>query len=91
MQHEAIEAAAAAASAASVTAAASKATYAGSLALLGGWLISSQAAALLGLMIAATGLAVQWYYRHKEFRMRQREHAAQMRREGIDVADPGEA
>lgn len=74
MNSEAVEVAAAA----SVAGAASKVTYSGSAAALGGWLVSSEAGVVLGLLIAAAGLAVQWYYRHREFRLKQAEHAARM-------------
>ena len=90
VNQDAIAAATAAASAASAAAKASTATFAGSLALLGGWLVSSQAAALLGLLVGVAGLAVQWWYRDREYRMRRREHAAHMRREGVPMTDPGQ-
>ena len=93
MNQDAIEHAAAAASAASAAAKASTggiATYVGSLSLIGSWLVSSQAGVLVGLLVGITGLAVQWYYRAREFRLRKREHVAAMRQAGIDVPDPGE-
>jgi hypothetical protein len=88
MNQESVDVAAAAAAAASATAKASAATYGGSLTLIGGWLVSSQATALLGLLIAIAGLAVQWTYRHREFKLRQRESAAVLRREGINAPNP---
>ena len=82
MSQEAIQAAEAAASAASVATAAAKVTYAGSITLIGGWLVSSQAAAFFGLVLGVLGLAVQWWYRHHEYKMRLREHEANMRKAG---------
>ncbi len=61
-----------------VAAAASKATYGGSAAAVGGWFLSNEFAVLAGLVIGLVGLGVQWYYRHKEYKLREREHFARM-------------
>lgn len=42
-----------------------KATYSGSVAMIGGWWLSSEFAVLVGMIVGVTGLIVQWYYRHK--------------------------
>ena len=85
MNQDAIDAATAAASAAK-TSGATWATFAGSLSMIGGWVLSSQAAVLIGMLIGLAG----WYYRHREYLMRKREHAALMRREGINVEEAGQ-
>lgn len=74
------EAAATAASAASAGwSKASVATYTGSLSLIGGWLLSSQAAVLVGMVVGVVGL----YFRWKEHQMRKLEHAAKMAQAGF--------
>lgn len=79
MSQQAVEVAAAA----SAAAVASKFTYSGSLAALGGWLVSSEAAVVVGVLVGVLGLAVQWYYRHREFKLRLREHDARMAAQGF--------
>jgi len=71
---DAIDATAAGAAAA----AASKATYGGSAAAVGGWFLSNEFAVLAGLVIGVVGLVVQWWYRHKEYKLREKEHYARM-------------
>ena len=45
---------------------------------VGGWFLSNELAVLAGLVIGLVGLGVQWYYRHKEYKLREREHHARM-------------
>lgn len=62
--------AATSAAAASATSIASKFTFGGSFAVVWGWLVSSEAAVLGGLLIGFAGFLVQWYYRHKEYALK---------------------
>lgn len=50
---------------ATLAATGSKATYTGAGMTIGGWFLSSEFAAVLGIFIGLAGLAVNWYYRHK--------------------------
>lgn len=65
---------------------ANKATYGGSAAAFYGGMTANEIAAYGGLIIAVIGLAVQWYYKRKESRMRSEEHGARMElyRQGVD-------
>lgn len=74
MSQDAIEAAAAGAAAS----AASKVSLGASATAVGGWFLSNEFAVLAGLVIGVIGLGVQWYYRHKEYKLREREHMARM-------------
>lgn len=56
----------------------SKATYTGAGASILGWLMSSQAGILFGILIGVGGFLVNWYYRHKEDKRRQEEHDRRM-------------
>ena len=56
----------------------SKATYTGAGASVLGWLMSSQAGILVGIIIGVGGFLVNWYYRHKEDKRRQEEHDRRM-------------
>ena len=67
----------------------SKSTYAGASVTVTGWLLSSEFAVLVGMLLGFAGFAVNWYYRHKltntEIRLREaqevrarEEHAAKM-------------
>ena len=69
-----IEAAAAGAAAS----AASKVSLGASATAVGGWFLSNEFAVLAGLIIGLVGLGVQWFYRHKEYKLREREHFARM-------------
>lgn len=48
-----------------IASAASKSTYAGAVSVLAGWLTSSEAAVLIGIVIGVSGLLVNWYYKAK--------------------------
>lgn len=64
---------------ASLAAAGSKATYAGSGMTLGGWLVSSEFAVLVGIVIGVAGFLVNWYYRREQDMRERTEHEARMR------------
>ncbi len=51
----------------------------GGILAFGGWTANDIAMAI-GAVVAVVGLAVQWYYRHREFKLREREHHARMAR-----------
>lgn len=66
------------ASAASASAKAAVITYSGAgLAFGGGW-TANDMAMVVGAAVAVLGLLVQWYYRHKEYKLRERESNARM-------------
>ena len=62
-----------------IASAASKATYTGAGMTISGWLMSSEFAVLMGVLIGVAGFAVNWYYKHKEDRRQQAEHDRRMR------------
>lgn len=68
MKDQAMEIAAAGAAASAAT----KATYGSSAAIVGGWFLSSEFAVLMGIVIGVAGFVVNWYYRHKEYRLKER-------------------
>lgn len=57
---------------------ASKATYTGAATMGLGWLVSSEAAVLMGMIIGIAGFLVNWYFKTKQDRRAEREHAARM-------------
>ena len=57
----------------------SKATYTGASASVLSWMVSSEFGVLFGLFLGAAGLAINWYYRHKEDKRQQAEHDRRMR------------
>jgi len=59
------------------SAAASKSTYMGVLSMFFGWLVSSNAAIVVGMLVGVAGLLVNWYYKREDFKLR----AAAERRE----------
>ena len=74
---------------AALAAVGSKSTYAGASVTVTGWLLSSEFAVLVGMLLGLAGFIVNWYYRHRatltEIRLleaqdaREREeHAAKM-------------
>jgi hypothetical protein len=75
-----------AATAGAVATAASKVTYGGSAAAVGGWFLSNEFAVLAGLVIGLAGFAVNWYYRHREFKLREREHNKRMAEQDDHIA-----
>lgn len=56
----------------------SKATYTGAGASIVGWLTSSQAGIMFGILLGVGGFLVNWYYRHKEDKRQQAEHDRRM-------------
>jgi hypothetical protein len=63
---------------AAIAAAGSKATYTGAGASILGWMMSSQAGILFGIVLGVGGFAINWYYRHKENKRQQAEHDKRM-------------
>lgn len=59
---------------ASISAIASKATYGGASTSVVSWFLSSEFGMVMGILIGLTGLAVNWYYKHKEDKRREAEH-----------------
>jgi hypothetical protein len=64
---------------AGIAAAASKSTYTGSGLMITGWLFSSEAAILVGMVVGVLGLAVNVYFRVKQDRREEREHKKRMK------------
>jgi hypothetical protein len=64
---------------AGIAAAASKSTYTGSGLMITGWLFSSEAAILVGMIVGVLGLAVNIYFRVKQDRREEREHKKRMK------------
>lgn len=63
-----------------IASAASKAMYAGSGgSVIGGFLMSSEVVAFCGLILAAAGFLVNWYYKRKADRREQEAHERRMR------------
>lgn len=67
---------------AAIAASASKTTYAGAGMSITGWLLSNEFAILFGLILGLAGFIVNWYYKHKDDRRKEREHAARMSERG---------
>ena len=59
----------------------SHSTYAGAGITGFGWLLSNEFVALVGLILAVGGFAINWYYRARRDRREQQEHEARMRGE----------
>jgi hypothetical protein len=64
---------------AGIAAAASKSTYTGSGLMITGWLFSSEAAILVGMIVGVLGLAVNIYFRIKQDRREEKEHKERMK------------
>lgn len=63
---------------ATMAAAGSKATYTGAGTSVMGWVLSSEFGVLFGVFLGVGGLAINWYYKHKEDRRQQQEHDRRM-------------
>ena len=63
---------------ATFAAAGSKATYAGAGASVSGWLLSSEGAAMCGIIIGLLGLIVNFYFKRREDKRLQAEHEIRM-------------
>jgi hypothetical protein len=79
MKNEAIEA--------SVAAVASKSTYAGAGSAALGWFLSNEFAVVFGIVVAAVGLLVNWYYKRKADRRAEHLHAVRLRRLNAGLSD----
>jgi Tfp pilus assembly protein PilO len=64
---------------AGIAAAASKSTYTGSGLMITGWLFSSEAAILVGMIVGVLGLAVNIYFKIKQDRREEKEHKERMK------------
>ncbi len=64
---------------AAIASTASKVTYTGAGMTISGWMLSSEFAVLVGIVLGVAGFIVNWYYRHKEDRRSQAEHEIRMR------------
>lgn len=53
-----------------ISGAASKITYAGAGGSFLGWLTSSEIIGLIGILLAVGGFIVNWYYKHKEYKLK---------------------
>lgn len=65
---------------ASIAAAASKSTYTGAGLTVTGWLLSSEAAVLVGMILGACGLVVNIMFKIKQDRREEREHQERMKK-----------
>lgn len=68
---------------AAIAASASKATYTGAGMSVTGWLLSNEFAVLFGLILGLAGFLLNWYYKAKDDRRREREHRALMSERGF--------
>jgi hypothetical protein len=59
---------------------ADKLTIAGSAGSVLGWLTSSEAGVVIGILIGVTGLLINWYYKHKADKRAEATHKAVMDR-----------
>ena len=64
---------------ATIASAASKTTYGGASVTLGGWLVSSEAAVLAGIVLGLAGFVVNLYFRSRADAREEAEHRARMR------------
>jgi hypothetical protein len=72
---------------ATVSAVAPKATYAGSAATVGGWIVDSNDIALMGLALAMLGFVANLFFKIREDRRREAEHKISMQ----NLADTADA
>jgi hypothetical protein len=63
---------------ATIASAASKTTYGGASVTLGGWLVSSEAAVLAGIVLGVAGFLVNLFFRRRADAREEREHQARM-------------
>jgi len=64
---------------AAISAVGSKATYTGAGLSAFGWLTSSEAGVVIGILLGVIGLVVNLYFKHREDKRQQQEHEARMR------------
>jgi hypothetical protein len=65
---------------ASIAAAASKSTYTGAGLTITGWLLSSEAAILVGMVVGILGLCINFIFRLREDRRQERLHQERLRK-----------
>jgi len=53
-----------------ISAAASKSTWAGVVSMFFGWLVSSNAAIVVGMLVGVAGLLINWYYKREAHKLR---------------------
>ena len=63
-----------------VASTASKSTYAGAAGMVMGWVASSEAAVILGMVVGVLGLLVNWYYKAKSDRRAESLYKARIER-----------
>lgn len=63
---------------ATIAAAASKATQVGAGTSVISWFMSSEFGVIFGVVLGIGGLAINWYYKHKEDKRREAEHQRRM-------------
>ena len=52
---------------------ATKATYSGGATGFLGWIMNSQVLGLIGLCVAIAGFLVNWYYKHKHYKLAEKQ------------------
>ena len=65
-----------------ISSAASKSSFIGVFSMFFGWLVSANAAIVVGTMVAVIGLLVNWYYRRADHKLRA---AAEAREAALDA------
>jgi hypothetical protein len=65
---------------ASIAAAASKSTYTGAGLTITGWLLSSEAAILVGMVVGILGLCINFIFRLREDRRQERLHQERLKK-----------
>jgi hypothetical protein len=63
---------------ATMAAAGSKATYTGASTSVVAWVLSSEFGILLGILLGLGGFVINWYYKHKQDKREEIEHARRM-------------
>lgn len=53
-----------------ISAAASKSTWAGVVSMFLGWLVSSNAAIVVGMLVGVCGMLINWYYKREDHKLR---------------------
>lgn len=61
-----------------MAAAGSKATYTGASTTVFAWVLSSEFGIFLGILLGLGGFIVNWYYKHKQDKREEIEHARRM-------------
>lgn len=74
---------------ATIAAAGSKATYTGAGMTIGGWLLSSEFAVLVGVVLGVAGFLVNWFYKHRQDLRERAEHEQRMRMYREEADDAG--